>query len=277
MTRGGIVASVTVLLLALVGAAAWFWWPGDAPAPVATAPLAVTTAPPPAPPEAPPAPASAAAEEPLPEPKPDATPLAVADVQKALIGLLGAKPVQQWLQLDDFMRRVVATVDNLGRAHAASMLWPVEPTRGRFSVLAHEGRTVINPDNAQRYVPFVQWVETLDLAATADLYVRLLPLLQQAYEDLGYPGKRFHTRLIQVIDHLLAAPEPQGLVAVQQVQVRGPIASERPWVRQEFVDPALEAASAGHKLMVRIGAPNQRRLKATLRQLRAALQRRAVP
>ena len=112
---------------------------------------------------------------------------------------------------------------------------------------------------------------------TADLYVRLLPLLQQAYEELGYPRKRFHTRLIQVVDHLLAAPEPQAMVAVQQVQVRGPIPSERPWVRQEFVDPALESASAGHKLMVRIGAPNQHRLKAKLRQLRAELQRRAVP
>ena len=47
-------------------------------------------------------------------------------------------------------------------------------------------------------------------------------------------------------------------------------------MRYEYLDPALQSATAGHKLMVRLGADHQRRLKAKLRELRAELQRRAV-
>jgi hypothetical protein len=81
--------------------------------------------------------------------------------------------------------------------------------------------------------------------------------------------------LLGVIDHLLAAPEAPERIEVVLTEVRGPIPSVRPWVRYEFADPALESASAGHKLMVRVGAAHQRRLKAKLRELRAELVRRA--
>ena len=51
--------------------------------------------------------------------------------------------------------------------------------------------------------------------------------------------------------------------------------SERPWVRYEFADPALQSASAGQKILLRVGPVNQRRLKAQLRSLRAELVRQA--
>lgn len=105
----------------------------------------------------------------------------------------------------------------------------------------------------------------------------MLPLLQAAYEELGYPGQRFHTRLMTVIDQLLAAPAAPELIALTLVEVKGEVPSERPWVRYEFADPALESASAGQKIMLRVGAVNQRRLKAQLHALRAELVRQANP
>ena len=39
----------------------------------------------------------------------------------------------------------------------------------------------------------------------------------------------------------------------------------------EFADPELEALSAGQKILVRVGIDNERRLKAKLREIRAAL------
>ncbi len=49
------------------------------------------------------------------------------DVAQALTDLLGHKATLTYLQLDDFQRRFVATVDNLDRAHAAASLWPINP------------------------------------------------------------------------------------------------------------------------------------------------------
>ena len=107
--------------------------------------------------------------------------------------------------------------------------------------------------------------------AAARLYGRLYPLFQQSYEELGYPGRYFNDRLVGVIDHLLAAPEPGGAIAVRLVDVQGPEKLTRPWLHYEFADPALEGLSAGQKLLVRVGPVNERRLKARLAALRKAL------
>jgi Protein of unknown function (DUF3014) len=272
MKRATSVVAGVVLALLLAAGAAWWWWLRPAPAPQVGLPPQVSVAPAPAASAGP-----AVVEIPLPEPRVEAVPPEPKDLGTAVAELLGASTAKQWLRLDDFPRRFVATVDNLGRAHAPSMLWPVDPTPGRFSVTEIEGRRVVDPDNAERYGPFVRLFESVDSGAAVALYVQLLPRLQAAYEELGYPGRRFHTRLLNVIDHLLAAPPAPELIEVQLTEVRGPIPSERPWVRYEFVDPALESASAGHKLMVRVGAVQQRRLKAKLRELRAELVRRSTP
>lgn len=270
--RDAVIAVALVAGVLLVAGLAWLWWPRPAAAPAPPAEALVAPAPAPAAP-----PATAPVETPLAEPKAEPAPAAVPTLRQAFIDLLGAQPVRDWLRLDDFARRFVATVDNLGRSHAPSMLWPVEPTGGRFTVLERDGHTVVDPDNQLRYSTLVQVLTRIDSGAAVTLYVRLLPDLQRAYEDLGYPGRRFHTRLMTVIDELLAAPEAPELIPVQLTEVRGSVPSLRPWVRYEFADPALENAHAGQKLMVRVGSPNERRLKAKLRELRQELVRRATP
>jgi hypothetical protein len=184
---------------------------------------------------------------------------------------VGEPALRALLISDDFVQRLVATVDNLGREHAPPRLWPARPTPGRFQVIERDGRSYANPDNALRYTPWVLMVEQLDPRAVVALYGRMLPLLQQAYEELGYPGQRFHTRLMAVIDQLLATPAAPELIALTLVEVKGEVPSERPWVRYEYADPAFEAASAGQKILLRVGAVNQRRLKAQLRALTLGL------
>ncbi len=102
--------------------------------------------------------------------------------------------------------------------------------------------------------------ESINVERLVVSYVRLYPLFQQAYLELGYPQGYFNDRLISVIDHLLAAPE-----------LSTPLYVSQPKVLYEFVDPELEDLSAGHKIMVRVGVDNERRLKAQLRKIRAAL------
>lgn len=211
---------------------------------------------------------------PLPEPTVAEGPLPESGVAAALSALLGARATGQLIS-DDFVRRFVVTVDNLGRDHAPARLWPVQTTPGRFQVIEHNGALYADPDNAARYTPLVLLAEQIDPQAAVTLYGRMLPLLQQAYEEIGYPGQRFHTRLMAVIDQLLAAPEAPELIPLMLVEVKGDVPSERPWVRYEFSDPKLESASAGQKIMLRVGAVNERRLKTQLRALRAELVRQA--
>jgi hypothetical protein len=257
--------SLLPLLLAavLLASAGWWVWkatqvqePARLPAPAASsAPAAAAAS----------APAQAASGPAYPiHAEADKAPLAQEELAAAVEALLGRVSAATFVLLEEFPRRVVATVDNLGREHAPPLLWPTPPTPGRFTTELVGGTPVIAAGNAARYTPFVQFVETLDVGRTVDLYVRMYPLLQAAYRQLGYPGQNFNDRLVAVIDLLLAAPEPEGPVRLQLTQVKGPIPSERPWVRYEFEDPRLQSLAAGQKVMVRVGVANERRLKQRL-------------
>lgn len=267
-----------VIILAIAAGLAYWWWNGRAPvATVAVPPEQAASAPAAAGPVASaPAPAESAIQYPV-APS-SAAPLESSGIAAALDDLLGKKSVHTFLQIDDFARRFVATVDNLGRSYAPTSVWPVNPTPGRFTVdKRSDGSTVISPDNGRRYTPLVLLAESVDTKKAVDLYIRLYPLLQHTYQDLGFPKGYFNDRLIQVIDLLLASPDPASPVEVQLTDVKGPQPSVMPWVRYEFADPALQSLTSGQKIMVRVGSVNERRLKAKLRDLRKELLSRSVP
>lgn len=201
--------------------------------------------------------------------------MGAADIPQALVELMGQKAVTSFFHTDDFARRFVATIDNLGRGHAAPILWPINPTQGRFTVEGSEGAAMIATDNSMRYTPFVLLVETVDIGRAVDLYVRVYPMLQQAYKDLGYPKGYFNDRFIEVIDKLLSTPNATYPVKVTLTEVKGSIPSERPWVRYQFADPEFESLSAGQKVLLRVGPVNARRLKAKLLEIRQHLVTRA--
>ncbi|HEY2560284.1 MAG TPA: DUF3014 domain-containing protein [Caldimonas sp.] len=194
------------------------------------------------------------------------------DVGSALDDLFGSRTVKSTFQVDDFARRFVATVDNLGRSTASPRLWPVNPAPGRFAVdPADGGGDVIGAANAARYTPFVTLIEGVDLHRAVAAYARLYPLFQHAYEDLGYPKRYFNDRLVEVVDRLLVTPEPSSPPNVHLPSINGPAQPERPWVLYEFDDPALQSLTAGQKILVRMGVENERRVKARLVDLRGLI------
>lgn len=269
------VGTIIVIVLVLLAAAffGWRWYQQQQQAPE-TAPVAVApndgTPPPPAPA---PAPQSQEPRNPMDGiAVPDAGLTNATDtdtrVMKALVDLFGSKNVADFLQFDGIVRRFVATVDNLAREQAPASAWPVQQTKQRFITSGQGDKQVIAANNAARYNPMVLFAESVDPAKAAKAYARLYPLFQQAYEELGYPGRYFNDRLVAVIDHLLQAPEPAGPVQVRLVEVKGDIPSQRPWVRYEYADPQLEAMSSGQKIMVRMGLENERKLKASMRAFR---------
>lgn len=258
---------VAALLVVAVAAGGWFLWsrygqPGGKMA-VAPAPVAGV-----APPEQEAAPA---AEPPTLVPAAAEQPLEADGIAAALTQLLGREAVLKFLETTDFPRRFVATLDSLGREHAPPSAWPVQPTPGRFLAAGDGDATSVAAGNDLRYAPFVAFVDSVDAARAVDLYRRMYPVLEQAYRDLGFPGRAFNARVFEVIDLLLATPEPAQPPKVTLTEVKGPIAAPRPWTRYEYQDAGYQRLAAGQKMLLRMGADNRKVLKAKLRQLRQAL------
>lgn len=179
-------------------------------------------------------------------------------VQDSLAGVIGKKPVEQFLVPQNIVRHIVVTVDNLSRRKVNPELRPVKPTPGQTVTSTQGEITTLSAASFARYAPLVHAVQGTDTKELAVVYERLYPLFQQAYEDLGYPGKYFNDRLVQTIDDLLQAPE-----------VPAPIPVVQPRVFWEYADASLENRSAGQKLLIRMGPENARIIKAKLREFRA--------
>lgn len=276
---------VPLIVLAVVATALYLWFRQGKPEPKPPPPEPPRAEAPPSTPEtsAEPPPIQHPIEQAQPEtPAPAAEPpplppLGESDklVQETLLGLVGRDAVLKYLNVSEYIRRFVVTVDNLPRKRAPVRTWPVNPTPGRFVAAGSGDTTSLSPENFKRYEPFVRLVESIDSGTAVALYVRFYPLVQEAYEELGYPNKYFNDRLIEVIDHLLATPDLAGPVRLTLPKLEGSIKLDRPWVLYEFADPELEARSAGQKILVRMGIDNETRLKAKLRDLRAKLARSA--
>ena len=265
--RGRALPIVAGVVLGLGVIAGWLWWTQQADPVVVSAPAPERPAPEPIVQE----PRSAPAILHPVRPPADSDLLAERDVPAAVAHLFGPRS-SEFLELDDFPRRFVATLDNLGRQHAPPSAWPVQPIGGRFTVEERpDGSHVIAAANAQRYARFVDFATAVDPESAVRLYLRIYPVLDAAWRQLGMGDRHLNDRVVAVIDHLLATPEPAQPPQVQLTEVKGPIPSTRPWVRYEFTDPKLEDLASGQKILIRVGPAHQGRLKQKLRELRTLL------
>jgi len=212
-------------------------------------------------------PIEAAAVTPV-EPVPPLPAVSESDgmLQDAMAAIFTAVPLDRVFHLDAIVPRFVATIDNLPRQTAALQRMPVKPIDGRLLIAQDDGRILLRADNATRYSTYMRVLDQVDTRKLVQTYVRFYPLFQKAYEDLGYPHGYFNDRLVDVIDHLLAAPD-----------VPAPAVLTQPKVMYEFADPALEQRSAGQKILMRLGPVDEARVKAKLRDVRSALTGQALP
>lgn len=261
---------VLVLTLIAIGTFIWF-----RPRPQQAAPLIPAGSPSPIAPSPNIAPPKPAIKYPV-EANPNAAQLPSSEhvddfIKGQLAELFAAKNVRTHFLLENFVRRVVATVDNLALSLAPPRMWPIQSMPGRFTVETNGAETSISARNEARYAAFVSLVEAVDSARAVALYHQLYPLFQRSYEDLGYPGKYFNDRLVAVIDLLIRTPEPSGPLQVELPEFHGPLKPTHPWVLYRFSDPALEGLSSGQKMLLRMGRRNEERLKVKLAELRTLI------
>jgi hypothetical protein len=248
------IIAVAALVVVLAAAGAYFLRHRSVPQPKEPAPAAGT------------APAEPAIAHPLPADA-DASDAAAAlpgladsdaPLRDALGQIAGADAVKNYLMPENLIRRLVVTIDNLPRQKVAVERRPTAAIGGSLLAEGDELHATLDRQNFERYKPMVAVIGKLDVQRLAAVYLRFYPLFQQSYQNLGYPTGYFNDRLVQVIDVMLAAPQPAG-----------PIELVRPNVMYTYADPALEARPAGQKLMMRMGPENAAVIKAKLMELRA--------
>ena len=271
---------LTVIIVILLGLAAWYFLGSKEPA-VEEAPPPVAAVqeeqPPPMPEpveelvveeEAP-------AEEPVIEepPLPD---LAESDpvALEALTDMVGEEPVARYVAQENIISRFVATVDALDSQQVPAVIQSVQGPGGEFQATADEQpgsvildevgdpipQYVLDPVNYQRYTPYVEMLEAVDPQDAIAAYRRNQPLFDEAFAQLGYPEGDFEQRLRAVIDEMLATPDPTA-----------PVRLIKPEAFYLYADEDLEALSAGQKILIRMGPENARRVKAKLAEIKAAL------
>ncbi len=172
-----------------------------------------------------------------------------------------------WLAQEQLVRRIAALLDNLSKGEIVRRDVSFLAPKGGFKAIERDiDRYVIDPSSYQRYNGLSDAIASIDAGAAARAYERLKPLLQQAGAELGHAGQSVGEKLLKALDHLLATPA-----------VSGEIELFRPSVMYKFKNPELERLSPAQKQLLRMGPRNMQKIKAKLREIKAALRQDAGP
>jgi hypothetical protein len=215
----------------------------------------------------PPAPVASQAVEIAPPALPPLPQLAKSDsfVLDALANVLGNESLMKLFHAEQIIRNIVVTVDNLPRQRVPVKSLPFNPPSGHFLTVGAEDHLTTSPKNASRYAGYVSLTDAVDPKQLVGLYVRLYPLFQQSYAELGYPNNSFNDRLNEALDDLLDTPD-----------IKEPIKLVQPKFFYQYADAETEALSMGEKIMLRLGSKNMKTVKNKLGEIKQELAQHAT-
>ncbi len=177
---------------------------------------------------------------------------------------------QQLLPLltsQDILRKTVRAVYALSKGSLVKDHRPINSPKSQFKVkkviakkAPKESSYTIAENNYKRYTPYINILTGSDSKTVAKLYQLYLPLLQQAYEELGSRQSNFHQITIQAIDVLLSTPRVSDEVQLTSSSVA-----------YKFKDKTLESLPPAQKLMVRIGNKNRDKVEAWITEFKNEL------
>ena len=183
--------------------------------------------------------------------------------QEVRTAMLSLNPKQQWagwVTTDDAVRKFVVVIDNLAAGKIAHKHLSIPKLKQSFKPRQEDAKFTLDTEGYKRYTSYIRLFKHIDTDMTVKVYQHYLPLLEEAYAELGYPDRTFHDTLLKAFDVLLEAPV-----------ITGPIELIRPTVYYKFTDPALEKSSAVHKQLIRMGPENTQQLQLKIQELKTAL------
>lgn len=181
-------------------------------------------------------------------------------VKEAIDTLIREPMISSWLIDQYLIQKFVALIDNMARGQLPRKLHPFKGPDKPFTAVARGGALWLDSSAYNRFDPFTQMIDKVDIDEALLQYQHYYPLLQQAYVDLGYPNQSFHHRFIQAVDLLLQTPEIGAEVKLHQ-----------PGVRYKYLDEEIERLSAAEKQLIRMGPANMKIIKSRLEHLSLGL------
>jgi len=231
-----------------------------------------------------PTPVAIPVPEPEPQPEPEPEPVVVAEpepepepafvlpllddsdqlIRDGVASLTDNDGIQEWLKASELGRKLVAATDNVSRGNVPrTILAPLAPLEPFTATRVSDNQYQFSDASFQRYNPVVDVFTSINARRAAEFYSLIEPLLQTAYEELGYPDGKIEDVVFAAIGRLLETPV-----------VTEPVLLIRPVVMFEFEDKRYESMGPVQKQMIRMGPRNTRAVQAKLSEF--ALELRAV-
>jgi len=182
-------------------------------------------------------------------------------IRDGVVTLTPDEGINEWIRAGELIRKSVVLADNIANGNiareAATALGPDKPFEPKR---ISEKVFLMDETSYTRYDHVTDIFVSMDSRRAAEFYDLLKPLFQEAYDELGYPEKKFDDALFAAIGRILETPvmdEPIRLV--------------RPVVMYEYEDPRLEALGAAQKQMLRMGPRNTRLIHKKLSEMATEL------
>ncbi len=256
-----ILIAAAVLVVLLLGAGVLYWHYTRPPAAPPTVEQPKTTEPS----QPPPAGEVKVGEEKAPpEPEVKLPALDQSDdfVRQMLKNLSPHGKLGEWLRIKNIIRVFVAAVDNIANGKSPRpQLGFLSPGQA-FQVNEKGDRIYLDPKGYERFDILTDAFVSFSSSRTVQVYQRLKPLFQEAYRELGYPQKDFHTTFIQAMKRILDTPIVERDVLLKE---------EGKGLNFVFIDEGLESMSEVQKHLLRMGPGNTRKIQQKVREITLAL------
>lgn len=161
---------------------------------------------------------------------------------------------------DDMIRRFVVFTDNFSQGILAYEHSPLIKPTTSFSgrEINENGEVIIKWDetSSRRFSLYVDLLRSVDSETLVSWYFELKPLVDEAYQELGYPEENFTDILQDAITKVLDMEIPKERLELV-----------RPSVMYEFKNEEIEQLDDAEKLMLRLGKENLLVIKSVLLEI----------
>ncbi len=177
------------------------------------------------------------------------------DFVRALVRQLSSRPeLIEWMAGGNLVRTLVVSVDKMAIGSSPAREMKAAAPAGRFLVAGSGPTLRIDPASYARYNTLANVIDAVDVEGAARAYRRLRPLMQQAFDELGYTNLSFDDRLALALGRLVDVPVPEGDVGLRATSVTF-----------QFADPDLESLAPIQKQLLRMGPRNMRIIQSKVR------------